>query len=104
MSYELAIHPEAEKEWAKLDGAVKKRFKDKLANDRLQQPILLKKHSVDFLTFTVRSVEITAHCDSGERCPVQSGGCQLPAPHGRRRFRRNAAGQIQLPDRYLPRH
>lgn len=42
MSYELAIHPEAEKEWAKLDGAVKKRFKDKLANDRLQQPRITK--------------------------------------------------------------
>ena len=42
MSYELAIHPEAEKEWAKLDGAVKKRFKDKLANDRLQQPRIAK--------------------------------------------------------------
>lgn len=28
--YELAIHPEAEKEWAKLDGSVKRRFKEKL--------------------------------------------------------------------------
>lgn len=38
MTYELAIHPEAEKEWAKLDGSVKRRFKDKFTKERLQQP------------------------------------------------------------------
>jgi mRNA interferase RelE/StbE len=38
MTYELAIHPEAEKEWAKLDGSVKRRFKDKFAKERLHQP------------------------------------------------------------------
>ena len=38
MSYELAVHPEAEKEWAKLDGSVKKRFKEKLASARLINP------------------------------------------------------------------
>ena len=42
MSYKLAIHPEAEKEWAKLDGSVKKRFKDKLAKERLLQPRVVK--------------------------------------------------------------
>jgi mRNA interferase RelE/StbE len=42
MSYELAIHPDAEKEWAKLDGSVKQRFREKLAKDRLKHPRLAK--------------------------------------------------------------
>lgn len=42
MSYELAIHPEAEREWAKLDGSVKKRFKEKLAKERLITPRVAK--------------------------------------------------------------
>ena len=36
MSYELAIHPLAEAEWARLDESVKRRFKQKLAKERLQ--------------------------------------------------------------------
>lgn len=42
MSYELAIHPEAEKEWGKLDGSIKRRFKDKLAKERLKHPRVAK--------------------------------------------------------------
>ncbi len=42
MSYELAIHPEAEREWARLDGSVKKRFKEKLAKERLIFPRVAK--------------------------------------------------------------
>jgi mRNA interferase RelE/StbE len=42
MSYELAIHPEAEREWGKLDEAVKKRFKQKLQKERLLQPRVAK--------------------------------------------------------------
>lgn len=38
MNYELAIHPEAENEWAKLDGSIKRRFKEKLAKERLKHP------------------------------------------------------------------
>ena len=38
MSFELAIHPAAEKEWAKLDGSIKRRFKEKFAKERLEQP------------------------------------------------------------------
>lgn len=37
MPYQLAIHPAAEKEWARLDNSVKARFKTKLA-ERLQTP------------------------------------------------------------------
>ncbi len=42
MSYELAIHPGAEKEWAKLDGSIKRRFKEKLASERLKHPRMAK--------------------------------------------------------------
>ena len=37
MPYQLAIHPAAEKEWARLDNSVRTRFKAKLA-ERLQTP------------------------------------------------------------------
>ncbi|CAH1195057.1 putative mRNA interferase toxin RelE [Candidatus Nitrotoga sp. BS] len=42
MSYEIAIHPDAEKEWAKLDGSIKQRFKEKLAKERLKLPRVAK--------------------------------------------------------------
>ncbi len=42
MSYELAIHPEAEKEWKNLDGSVRNRFKEKLAKERLLNPRVAK--------------------------------------------------------------
>ena len=42
MIYELAIHPEAEKEWAKLDGSIKRRFKEKIAKERLKHPRIVK--------------------------------------------------------------
>jgi len=41
-SFELAIHPSAEKEWLKLDGSIKRRFKEKLAKERLKQPRVAK--------------------------------------------------------------
>ena len=36
MVYRLAIHPEAEREWARLDESVKNRFRKKLIGERLQ--------------------------------------------------------------------
>lgn len=42
MSYELAIHPDAEREWGKLDDAVKRRFKQKLQKERLTNPRVAK--------------------------------------------------------------
>ena len=42
MSYELAIHPLAEAEWARLDESVKRRFKQKLAKERLQTARIAK--------------------------------------------------------------
>lgn len=40
--YELAIHPGAEKEWVKLDGSIKRRFKEKLVKERLKHPRVVK--------------------------------------------------------------
>ena len=42
MSFELAIHPEAEREWARLDESVKRRFRQKLQKERLLQPRVAK--------------------------------------------------------------
>ena len=42
MSFKLAIHPEAEREWGRLDESVKKRFKQKLQKERLIQPRIAK--------------------------------------------------------------
>lgn len=40
--YRLAIHPEAEREWARLDHSIRARFKQKLAKERLKQPRVAK--------------------------------------------------------------
>jgi mRNA interferase RelE/StbE len=42
MSYELAIHPLADAEWKKLDESIRKRFKQKLARERLILPRVAK--------------------------------------------------------------
>ena len=42
MSFELAIHPSAEKEWSRLDSSIKRRFKEKLAKERLKHPRVAK--------------------------------------------------------------
>lgn len=42
MNYELAIHPDAEREWARLDESVRRRFKLKLQKERLLQPRVAK--------------------------------------------------------------
>lgn len=42
MTQELAIHLEAEREWAKRDESIKKRFKQKLKNESLANPRLAK--------------------------------------------------------------
>ena len=42
MIYELAIHPDAEREWSKLDDAIKRRFKQKLQKERLKNPRVAK--------------------------------------------------------------
>ena len=42
MSFDLAIHPDAEREWGKLDESIKRRFKRKLQKERLIQPRVAK--------------------------------------------------------------
>lgn len=40
--FELAIHAGADKEWSKQDGSIKRRFKEKLGNERLINPRVVK--------------------------------------------------------------
>jgi mRNA interferase RelE/StbE len=40
--YALAIHPAAEREWARLDPSIKGRFKAKLVKERLHRPRVAK--------------------------------------------------------------
>ena len=40
--YALAIHPSAQREWAKLDDGIRKRFKTKLIKERLLKPRVKK--------------------------------------------------------------
>lgn len=40
--FALAIHPDAEREWARLDPSVRQRFKVKLAKERLLRPCVAK--------------------------------------------------------------
>lgn len=42
MRYELAIHPDAEREWSRLDQAGKRRFKLKLQKERFMNPRVAK--------------------------------------------------------------
>ncbi|MEN9669992.1 MAG: hypothetical protein RL018_269 [Pseudomonadota bacterium] len=42
MAYSLAIDDQAEREWAKLDEGVKRRFKQKLVKERLVHPRVAK--------------------------------------------------------------
>ena len=42
MSFDLAIHPEAEREWGRLDESIRRRFKQKLQKERLIQPRVAK--------------------------------------------------------------
>ena len=37
-AYQLAMHPAAEREWARLDEGIRRRFKHKLAKERLLNP------------------------------------------------------------------
>ena len=38
MNYDLAIHPDAEREWGKPDESIRRRFEQKLQKERLTHP------------------------------------------------------------------
>jgi mRNA interferase RelE/StbE len=72
MPFELAIHPEAEREWGKLDEAVKRRFKLKLQKERLVQPRVAKDalHGVPDTTkikITTPQYRLAYHVDDAAR-------------------------------------
>ena len=72
MTYELAIHPLAEAEWKRLDESVKRRFKQKLAKERLQNPRVAKDalHGVPDsykIKITTPQFRMAYHVDDGAR-------------------------------------
>ena len=73
MSYELAIHPDAEREWGKLDETVKKRFRQKLQKERLINPRVVKDalHGLqDVYKIKIRSPQfrLAYHVNDEQRC------------------------------------
>jgi len=72
MTYDLALHPDAEREWFRLDGSVKKRFKAKL-QERLQQPRLAKDALRELadcykIKITTPQYRLIYHVDDAARC------------------------------------
>lgn len=73
MSYELAIHPDAEREWGKLDETVKRRFKQKLQRERLLQPRVAKDAlhglpDVYKIKITTPQFRLAYHVNDAEKC------------------------------------
>ena len=73
MSYELAIHPDAEREWGKLDETVKRRFKQKLQRERLLQPRVAKDAlhglpDVYKIKITTPQFRFAYHVNDAEKC------------------------------------
>ena len=73
MSYELAIHPDAEREWGKLDDAIKRRFKQKLQKERLINPRVAKDalhglQDVYKIKITTPQFRLAYHVDDVARC------------------------------------
>ena len=73
MNYELAIHPDAEREWGKLDETVKRRFKQKLQRERLLQPRVAKDAlhglpDVYKIKITTPQFRLAYHVNDAERC------------------------------------
>ena len=70
--YALAIHPDAEREWARLDSAVKARFKAKLAKERLRRPRIAKDalhglHDCYKIKITTPQFRLAYHVNDAQR-------------------------------------
>ena len=73
MSYELAIHPDAERDWGRLDVAVKRRLKHKLQKERLVNPRVAKDalHGVPDtykIKITTPQFRLAYHVDDATLC------------------------------------
>ena len=73
MSYELAIHPDAEREWGKLDETVKRRFRQKLQIERLLQPRVAKDAlhglpDVYKIKISTPQFRLAYHVNDAEKC------------------------------------
>ena len=72
MSYELAIHPDAEKEWGRLDGGIKRRFREKIVKERLIAPRVPKDALRDLpdcykVKIASPQYRLVYHVDDGKR-------------------------------------
>lgn len=68
----LAIHPDAEREWARLDTTVKARFKAKLAKECLRRPPIAKDalhglHDCYKIKITTPQFRLAYHVDDAQR-------------------------------------
>ena len=70
MSFELAFHPEALREWHKLDATVRDQFKKKLA-ERLIEPRVVAYRLLDLRSAT-RSSSAALAIGSSKRCATSS--------------------------------
>ena len=73
MIYELAIHPDAEREWSKLDDAIKRRFKQKLLKERHPNPRIAKDALHDVpdtykIKITRPQLRLAYHVNDKTRC------------------------------------
>lgn len=73
MSYELAIHPDAEREWGTLDEAVKRRFRQKLQKERLINPRVAKDalhglQDIYKIKITTPQFRLAYHVNDAKRC------------------------------------
>ena len=71
MAWQLAIHPAAEKEWARLDNSVKSRFKTKLAermeNPRVANAALSGAPDLFKIKITTPQFRLVYHVDEAQR-------------------------------------
>lgn len=73
MIYDLAIHPDAEREWGRLDEPIKRRFKQKLQKERLTNPRVAKDalHGVPDaykIKITTPQYRLAYHVNDETRC------------------------------------
>ena len=71
-NFELAIHPGADKEWSKLDGSIKRRFKERLAKEPLINPRVAKDALRELpdcykIKFTTPQYRLIYHVNDQER-------------------------------------
>ena len=72
MAYRLAIHPDAQKEWARLDNSIKSRFKamlaERLENPRVASAALTGAPDLFKIKIATPQFRLAYHVDDGKKC------------------------------------